>query len=136
MGTQQCFGRDNREVAMKRRGSRKAATNDKADHDDLVQRVRAELADEPSVNEVRMFGGIAFMVGKKMLVHARGNGDLLARVDPVRSDDLLTRPGASQAEMGEGRSMGDGWITVDSGVLDDATLREWIAEASAFHRTL
>lgn len=121
---------------MKRRGSRKTATSGKADHDDLVQRVRAELADEPSVNEVRMFGGVAFMVGKKMLVHARGNGDLLVRVDRARSDDLLIRPGASQALMGEGRSMGQGWINVESGVLDDTTLREWIGDATAFHRTL
>lgn len=98
-----------------------------ADQPDLVERVRDLLVDEPTTVEKSMFGVRCFMVNDKLVVGARKNGDLLVRVPAEKHDELLTRPGASQSEMGAGRSMGPGWISVSAAVLDAAeALAYWL----------
>ncbi|MGY1652543.1 TfoX/Sxy family protein [Geodermatophilus sp. SYSU D01119] len=101
-------------------------------HDaELAQRVRRALPGGREVREVAMFGGLAFMVDGAMAVCvSTGGGALLARVSPERDADYLARPGARRAEMGEGRSMGAGWIAVDDAALArDADLRSWLDAA-------
>ncbi|GAB2681337.1 TfoX/Sxy family protein [Thalassiella azotivora] len=99
---------------------------------EVAERVRAALADR-EVREVRMFGGLAFMVDGRMLVCA-SSGGLLVRVDPAEDAEHLTRPGAARAEMGRGRPMGEGWITADRAVLStDEDLAPWLAAALSFH---
>lgn len=102
---------------------------------ELADRVRSLLADEPTREEKRMFGSVAFMVNERMLVATWGDGDLLVRVDPERSSDLRLRNGVSQAEMGAKRtSMGPGWLAVKaSAIADDASLLEWIDIAREFN---
>jgi len=56
----------------------------------LVDRVRDALAAKPSVREVKMFGGLSFMVNNRIVVSVRGGGDLLVRADPEQADELLT----------------------------------------------
>ena len=103
----------------------------------LVQRVRDLVDDEPDVREVSMFGGRAIMVNDKMLVSAGGNGDLLVRVAADRHETLLTVPGAEQAQMGTGRDMGPGWITVaPEAVADDNRLAFWVDVAMTHNRTV
>ncbi|WP_026818061.1 TfoX/Sxy family protein [Arthrobacter castelli] len=93
----------------------------------LVERLRASLADEPSTREVSMFGGRSFMVNDKMIVSAQGNGDLLVRVAPERDGDLIESTGASRAEMGAGRSMGQGWISVGAdSITSEEQLSYWV----------
>lgn len=93
----------------------------------LVERVRALLPDRTVIREVSMFGARSIMVNEKMIVSARANGGLLVRVDADRHDDLLTRPGATQAMMGRGRTMGPGWIEVDPDTIsDDSELAAWL----------
>lgn len=94
---------------------------------DLTARVRALLAGEPSLREVRMFGGLSFMVENRMVVAARSGGNLLIRVDPARTADLLDLPEVHPAMMGNDREMGGGWLEVDGAALaDDADLRRWV----------
>lgn len=82
-----------------------------------------------------MFGGRAIMVNDKMLVSVGKDGSLLVRVDPEKHDALLERPGSSQAEMGEGRTMGPGWITVaGEALVGNEVLAEWVAEAMEYNR--
>lgn len=96
----------------------------------LADRVRRSISAEPIQREVSMFGGWAFMVNEKLIVSAGKTGDLLVRVDAADHDRLLERPGAHQAEMGTGRQMGPGWITVAAEYLeDDDSLEFWIAAA-------
>lgn len=104
-------------------------------HDsDLVDRLRAALTAQPVVREVRMFGGLAFMVNEKMVVCALGNGDLLVRCDPERADELLARDGAGPAEMGVGRPMGRSWIAVqEAAVATDEALDFWVGETLAYN---
>lgn len=99
---------------------------------DLVERVRNALRyREP--REVRMFGGVSFMVEERMVVAARKDGALLLRIDPSTAADLLTQPGAHPALMGTDRPMGDGWISIDPAALDGPGLDAWVEHALAFH---
>ena len=95
----------------------------------LGERIRAALADEPSTREVPMFGALAFMLNEKMVVALDKGADLIVRVDPQLSRDLLTRPGARPPEMGKGRAMGLGWLVVGADALTDETLSFWIGVA-------
>ncbi|WP_417555827.1 TfoX/Sxy family protein [Microbacterium sp.] len=99
----------------------------------LAERIRALIAEQPVQREVSMFGGRCFMVNDKMIVGAQKHGDLLVRVAAERHDELVQRPGAAQAVMGPGREMGPGWITVDAGELDDEQLAGWIAVALEYN---
>lgn len=96
----------------------------------LIERVRARLMDEPSTREVSMFGGRSFMVNDAMIASALGSGDLLVRVSPERDGDLIEMPGAIRAEMGEGRTMGPGWISVSAAsIASEERLSFWIGTA-------
>lgn len=104
------------------------------DHEGLLHRVRDAVGATTVVREVNMFGGRAFMVHEKMLVSVGRGGDLLMRVDPERFDELLAVPGARQAEMGAGRSMGPGWVTVaEQAVATDDALDFWISVADEYN---
>jgi TfoX/Sxy family transcriptional regulator of competence genes len=82
------------------------------DNKDVVDRVRAALSAHDPVREVRMFGGLSFMVNDRMVVSVRGDDELLVRADPARADQLLMVEGARTAEMGAGRAMSKSWISV------------------------
>src|SRR5437763_4940336 len=99
----------------------------------LAERIRAMLPDEP-VDEKKMFGGLAFLVGGNMSVAASGQGGLLVRVDPDQTESLLREPGADLMEMG-GRTM-SGWVRVAPDVLDDGTLRTWVDRGIGYARAL
>lgn len=103
----------------------------------LVGRLRDLLVDEATVREVSMFGGRAFMVREKLIVSALGNGGLLVRVKADRHGTLVERPGARQAEMGAGRSMGPGWIEVaGSSIADERDLSFWVSVALERNRAV
>jgi TfoX/Sxy family transcriptional regulator of competence genes len=98
-------------------------------HDaELADRIRSALSDEEDVREVKMFGGLAFMVNEKMVACVSGGGGaLLVRVARSRDAEYLSVTGARRAEMGKGRSMGEGWITVEKDALtEDGDLHFWI----------
>ncbi|NDL55755.1 TfoX/Sxy family protein [Phytoactinopolyspora mesophila] len=100
----------------------------------LADRIRAALADEPSVREVPMFGGLSFMVNEKMVVAVHTDGDLLVRVDPERNGEFLEIAGARPAEMGAGRGMGPGWISVAQKALGtDTELSFWVGVAREYN---
>lgn len=83
-----------------------------------------------------MFGGRAFMLHEKMIVSVLKDGGLLVRADPASHDELCRRPGAAQAEMGKGRSMGPGWIEVSAAaVADEVGLGFWFDAAVAYNRS-
>ena len=104
---------------------------------DLIERLRALLISEPSAREVSMFGGRSFMVNDKMVASARKHGDLLVRVDAKRHDELVRLPGASQAEMGAGRTMGPGWISVSAeSITSDERLTFWLDIGMEYRRAL
>jgi TfoX/Sxy family transcriptional regulator of competence genes len=100
---------------------------------DLVPRMRHLLAGAGNISEMKMFGGIAFMLNGNMLASSSKRG-LMLRVGKDQAPQALTRPGTRQIEM-RGRPM-EGYIRVDPAGLDDKSLREWLALATAFVKTL
>ena len=105
-----------------------------AERDALADRVRAALPPGRPVREVRMFGGLSFMVEESMVVSVGGAGDLLVRLDPARYDELLGVPGAQPAVMGE-RPMGPGWIRVAPGGLAGAEQLGFWLQVGLDHRS-
>ncbi|MEZ5268807.1 MAG: TfoX/Sxy family protein [Microthrixaceae bacterium] len=101
---------------------------------DLAERIRRALPEGGCDREVKMFGGLAFMHDDRMIACISRDGGLLARIAPERDAELVRRPGARRAEMGEGRSMGTGWIAVDLHQLDsEEELRFWVDACLDFH---
>ncbi len=104
-----------------------------ASDQNFTARVRATLAGTGTMREVKMFGGIGFMLNGNMVAAASGRG-LMLRVGKDRQRDALARPGTRQVIM-RGRPV-EGYIRVDPAGLDDATLRDWLSLATAFVQTL
>ena len=81
-----------------------------------------------------MFGGIGFMVHGNMCCGVHG-ADLIARVDPLESDQLLREHGARRFDL-TGRPM-KGWLLVapDALVLDGA-LDGWLERSLRYASSL
>lgn len=100
--------------------------------DDLADRVRAALA---GASEKRMFGGLAFLLDRRLTVAVSGQGGLMVRVDPADSAALVARPDVELMVM-QGREM-VGWLRVAPEILtDDDELQAWVDRAAAYVRTL
>jgi hypothetical protein len=103
--------------------------------EDLALRIRAAIGDLTEVTEMRMFGGLAFLVGGHMAVAASGQGGLLLRVDPATDSDLLDDPHVNRMKM-RGREM-PGWLRVtDDAIASDADLSAWVARGLTYARSL
>jgi len=101
----------------------------------LADRIRQMVSDQPGLIEKAMFGGLAFLVGGNMAVAASGQGGLLVRVDPGESDELVASTPAYPMEM-RGRQMA-GWLRVDVGdVAGDGELQTWVERGTAYARSL
>ena len=101
----------------------------------LADRVRTMIGDRDDLTEQRMFGGLAFLIGGNMSVAASGQGGVLVRVDPARSDVLLATTNASRMEM-RGRRM-QGWLRVTSDdVRTKRQLAKWVSLGAAYARSL
>ena len=98
---------------------------------DLLATVREALA--AAVHEIKMFGGIGFMLNGNLLVAVSSRG-LLARVGKEAEREALTRAGASPMIM-RGRLMA-GYIRVDASALDEHAVVSWVHLARAFVKTL
>ena len=101
--------------------------------EDLAERMRAALAGSGAVREVRMFGGLCFMLNGNMVAGTWKRG-LLVRVGKDQHSHALARPGAKPMEMA-GRPM-KGYVFVDPAPRDERELRDWLELAVAFVKTL
>lgn len=92
--------------------------------EDLADRVRLLLTKLTNVKEVRMFGGLCFMVNEKMCIGIMQD-TLMCRVDPVRMDDLLELGHCKLMEF-TGRPM-KGFLIVDhTGIETQNQLKTWV----------
>jgi TfoX/Sxy family transcriptional regulator of competence genes len=101
--------------------------------EDLAERVRTMLAGAGAIREVRMFGGLCFMLNGNMVAGTSTRG-LLVRVGKEQHSEALTRPGARPMEM-TGRPM-EGYVFIDPRPSDDRALQDWLDLAVAFVKTL
>jgi TfoX N-terminal domain len=101
--------------------------------EDLADRMRAVLAGTGAVREVRMFGGLCFMLNGNMVAGTSRRG-LLVRVGKDRHAEALARPGAKPMEMSE-RPM-EGYVFIDPPPPNERGLRDWLDLAVTFVNTL
>lgn len=98
----------------------------------LARHVRAALADASEVREVKMFGGLGFMLNGNMVAACSDRG-LLVRVGEPGVVKALARLGAQRMVM-NGRTM-RGFVRV-TGTLDARAVKSWLRLARAFVETL
>lgn len=103
--------------------------------EELAGQVRDLVGDRPGVTQVRMFGGLAWLVYGNMAVVVRGNGGLLVRVDPADHDTMLAAAGTATMVM-RGRQM-RGWITVTpQACATPSDLATWVQRGLTHASTL
>jgi hypothetical protein len=91
----------------------------------LADRIRERVAGQRGLTEQKMFGGLAFLIGGNMAIAASGQGGILVRADPARSQQLVATTDAEEMEM-RGRQLA-GWLRVDDEhVSTDAQLSKWV----------
>ena len=101
--------------------------------EELADRVRVVLADEPSLTERKMFGGLAFMIGGNMACGIVKD-ELMLRLGAEGADAALDEPHVREMDF-TGRPM-TGLVYVERAGLDDAGVRRWVERASGFARAL
>jgi len=103
--------------------------------EELADRIRELLAEEADLSEKKMFGGLAFLIGGNMAIAASGQGGVLVRVDPERSDRLVATTSATPMEM-RGRQM-QGWLRVAAkDVRTKRQLAKWVTLGATYARIL
>ena len=103
--------------------------------EDLADRIRELVGSEPGLTEQKMFGGLAFLIGGNMAVAASGQGGVLVRVDPDRSEALVATTNAVPMEM-RGRQM-QGWLRVSpEDVRTRRQLAKWVELGTTYARSL
>jgi TfoX/Sxy family transcriptional regulator of competence genes len=102
--------------------------------EDLASRIREILSEAGHVEERKMFGGIAFMVGGHMCCGVT-NDDLMLRLGPEAAERALEKPHVRPMDF-TGRPM-KGYVFVSGpGLRTEAKLRSWIQLARDLVGTL
>ncbi len=100
-------------------------------NEQLANRVRETLREQPIVEEKRMMGGLVFMVDGKMCVGVT-NDDLMVRLDPEMVEDALQQRGARQMDF-TGKPMKSFLFIGEEGTSSGSELRYWIDLALAYN---
>lgn len=100
----------------------------------LADRIREALARERGVDEIKMMGGLCFMIGGHMTLGIVGE-ELMVRVGPDGYEGALGRVHAREMDF-TGRSM-KGFVLVEpSGIRTKRSMASWVAPAAAFAKSL
>lgn len=95
--------------------------------------VRAALRDIPSLQEVRMFGGTAFMINGHMTLAISPRG-LLVRVAPEEHDQALKISGTRAMQMRDRTMLG--YIYVEPVPTDAQVMDSWVQRALRYNWSL
>jgi TfoX/Sxy family transcriptional regulator of competence genes len=101
--------------------------------DELAASVRRALGAGGAVREVKMFGGIGFMLNGNLIAGASRRG-LLVRVGRERELQALARAGARRMVM-RGRTL-EGWVYVDPPALSARAVQAWMRLAVPYVSSL
>ncbi len=103
--------------------------------EDLAHRIRELVANQPGVDERRMFGGLAFLINGNMAVVVSGKGGLMVRVPPDNTEKLLSRDHVEPMIMA-GRET-RGWLRVSvAGVKSKRQLQGWVNHGVDYAKSL
>jgi TfoX/Sxy family transcriptional regulator of competence genes len=98
----------------------------------LADRIRQALAHLSEVEEKKMFGGLAFMVGGKMCLTA-GADRMMCRIDPDIHEDAVKRKGCRTVVMREREYKG--WVYVSEDNLQSKEdFDHWVGLALDFNK--
>jgi hypothetical protein len=100
----------------------------------LANRVREALARETGVDEIKMMGGLGFMIGGHMALGIAGT-ELMARVGPDGYERALARMHAREMDF-TGRSLRGFVFVKPAGIKTKRSLASWVAPAAAFAKSL
>jgi|SRR5450759_1585869 TfoX N-terminal domain len=100
----------------------------------LTNRIREALAGERRVAEIKMMGGLCFMIRGHMALAIVGD-ELMIRVGPDGYERALGRVHAREMDL-TGRSMKGFVIVEPAGIRTKRSLASWVAPAAAFARSL
>jgi hypothetical protein len=100
----------------------------------LAERIRGVLGDRMDVDERRMFGGIAFMIGGNMCCGVLGE-ELIVRVGPDEGEQALTEPGVRPFDF-TGRPSRGIVVVAPEQLAEDADLDRWVGRGEAFASSL
>jgi TfoX/Sxy family transcriptional regulator of competence genes len=100
-------------------------------YDDLLaERVREVLQGRPGLEEQRMFGGLAFLVDRRMCCGVLGDGLLLRLGADGVADALAGEPHTRPMDF-TGKVMRNFVVVEPEGLKTDAQLRRWVEQAYA-----
>lgn len=103
--------------------------------EDLANRMRELLAEQPGVTEQKMFGGLAFLIDGHMAIAASGQGGAMVHVDTEQGDRLIATTSATPMEM-RGKEM-SGWLRIATEDLGTKRqLAKWVAVGATYARSL
>jgi TfoX/Sxy family transcriptional regulator of competence genes len=103
--------------------------------EDLANRVRELLGGTTGVEEKRMFGGLAFLLGGNMAVCVSGQGGLMVRVPAEETDALLERKHVEPMVMAGRQTRG--WVRVGTdGLTTKRELRGWVQRGTGYAASL
>jgi TfoX/Sxy family transcriptional regulator of competence genes len=100
----------------------------------LAERLREIVADDASICERKMFGGLAFLCQGNMAFGIVGD-ELMVRVGPDAWADALREPHAREMDF-TGRSMKGMVYVATDGFAEDDDLRSWVGRGLAYARDL
>ncbi len=100
----------------------------------LANRIREAIARERGVDEIKMMGGLCFMIRGHMALGIVGE-ELMIRVGPDGYEHALGQPHAREMDF-TGRSM-KGFVFVEpAGFKTKRSLASWVALAATFAKSL
>jgi len=111
-------------------------SRDKALRDDsggLLARTRDAIGDIGGISEMKMFGGVGFLLEGNLIAGASKRG-LLLRLGKDDCAAAFLSPGVPPLVM-RGKEMA-GYVYLDPATVDDDALKDWLHLAISFVKTL
>ena len=99
--------------------------------EEMADRIRRILANDPNISERKMFGGVCFMLNGNMLCGPTKSGDLMVRVGKELEAEARARPHTREMDF-TGRPMKGFIYVAEDGLQNDDDIRQWIAFATRF----
>ncbi len=103
------------------------------DSDSLVARTRDAIGDIGGISELKMFGGVGFLLDGNLVAGASKRG-LLLRLGKEQYAEALLSPGVTPMVM-RGKEM-PGYVYLDPAAANDDALKGWLHLAISFVKTL
>ena len=103
-------------------------------NEDLAERVRAIIGDDPRLSERKMFGGLCLMLDGNMCLGVVGD-DLMVRVGPDEWGGALGWPHARKMDF-TGKVMKSMVFVDAAGTNTDPELEQWVDRSITFASTL